>query len=316
MAQTCHEVAHYDAARPFLDQSCIQHMSAPLTKVFDCLEVDLAEEGQSELNILASSVEDWWISQIEGNGYTHITAGEKATSISDHALLIMTMRGVDHALGEHSLLPGEITLAPWDSEETITSFGSFAYMCVYVPRHYINAIGMENIPFGQSINTDSGRGAVLAATMSSLVHGILAQESSDELKTLLPAFTDFALATFSDPTAAARHELRQSRKMRRIVSFLTENFENAELCPEQVACQLGMSRRQLCREFQQIGETYSTYLNSLRLEHARQQLRDRPGRPISHIAFDVGFNSPTVFGRKFKNIYGLTPREFVRNTVK
>ena len=38
------------------------------------------------------------------------------------------------------------------------------------------------------------------------------------------------------------------------------------------------------------------------------------GRTITAIAFDYGFNSPTHFGRVFRAKFGLTPREYRRDT--
>ena len=52
------------------------------------------------------------------------------------------------------------------------------------------------------------------------------------------------------------------------------------------------------------------YLIQCRLQHAANELREKPHRPITEIALESGFNSSqyfaTVFGRRFK----MTPRNY------
>jgi AraC-like DNA-binding protein len=60
------------------------------------------------------------------------------------------------------------------------------------------------------------------------------------------------------------------------------------------------------------GQSFTAYVNNLRLEDAVHQLQDRPDRSISEIAESVGF-TPANFREQFKRQYGMTPTEYKNN---
>jgi len=74
---------------------------------------------------------------------------------------------------------------------------------------------------------------------------------------------------------------------------------------------VGISRRQLNREFERSDETFGARLRALRLAKARELLSADGEMNITQVAYEVGFSSPTLFGRLFKEHFGVTPREFV-----
>ncbi len=56
---------------------------------------------------------------------------------------------------------------------------------------------------------------------------------------------------------------------------------------------------------------FNHFINSYRVDHARRMLLDHDDdRAILAIAFDCGFNSIGTFNRAFKEIVGMSPREF------
>ena len=60
------------------------------------------------------------------------------------------------------------------------------------------------------------------------------------------------------------------------------------------------------------GDSFPSYVNSIRLEEAVRLLRDEPDRPIGDIAETVGFTMAN-FRVAFKQSYGITPAEFRSN---
>jgi len=72
----------------------------------------------------------------------------------------------------------------------------------------------------------------------------------------------------------------------------------------------GASVFHFCKVFHKAtGLTFTDYVARVRLEDARTQLLN-PGRRISEIAYDVGFQSLTQFNRTFKRVFGQSPSEF------
>lgn len=71
-----------------------------------------------------------------------------------------------------------------------------------------------------------------------------------------------------------------------------------------------LSVSQLDRLFsKEFGQTPKQYLDSRRIERAKDQLR-RSSIPIKQLAFDLGFNSLSYFSRWFSAKTGKSPREF------
>ncbi|MCB8976432.1 MAG: AraC family transcriptional regulator [Ardenticatenaceae bacterium] len=57
------------------------------------------------------------------------------------------------------------------------------------------------------------------------------------------------------------------------------------------------------------GESLSTFIRRLRLERAANRLR-QTFDPITDIALDAGYETPTNFGKAFRQQFGQTPTEF------
>lgn len=58
------------------------------------------------------------------------------------------------------------------------------------------------------------------------------------------------------------------------------------------------------------GETLNNFVKRLRIERAASRLLNNPNEPINQIGSICGFNSPSVFCRTFKEIYGVSPLQF------
>jgi AraC family L-rhamnose operon regulatory protein RhaS len=77
-----------------------------------------------------------------------------------------------------------------------------------------------------------------------------------------------------------------------------------------VAVAAGLSESGLRRRFHdEIGKSPAEYVTQQRIERAKQLLRET-SRPITDIAFALGFNSSPYFGAVFKRQTGQTPSQF------
>ena len=56
--------------------------------------------------------------------------------------------------------------------------------------------------------------------------------------------------------------------------------------------------------------SFTQYVNSYRIQHAQQIMRDFPDHKISTIFLDSGFTNETTFFRAFKAITGMTPKDW------
>jgi DNA-binding response OmpR family regulator len=104
------------------------------------------------------------------------------------------------------------------------------------------------------------------------------------------------------------------RFLERVLSLLEENMGNADFDVDAFSKGIGLSRTHLHRKLTAItGEAPNELIRSIRLKRAAILLQQQHGN-ISEIAYAVGFNSLNYFTKCFKEYYGLTPSEYIRNS--
>lgn len=97
---------------------------------------------------------------------------------------------------------------------------------------------------------------------------------------------------------------------RDVQSYLENNYQDIALSSKSVAMTFHVSVPYLNRIFKQkTGESISSYLKKLRLEHARTLLLDT-GKPVEVIARSVGFENTKYFYSLFKAEYGISPNSY------
>ena len=96
-----------------------------------------------------------------------------------------------------------------------------------------------------------------------------------------------------------------------IVDYLTENYsENFSMA--ELSTRLGMTESSFSRYFRRaMGNSFTDFVNRLRINRACQLLMETD-RYITNVCYDVGFNNVANFNRRFREIKGLTPKEFRR----
>ena len=58
------------------------------------------------------------------------------------------------------------------------------------------------------------------------------------------------------------------------------------------------------------GETIGAFVARVPIERAATLLSARPDRPVTDIALETGFASPSSFSRAFREAYGVSPTEW------
>lgn len=109
---------------------------------------------------------------------------------------------------------------------------------------------------------------------------------------------------------AARADQRQSvERLKRLLDRIHAEW-NTDLTLASLAKTEYLSPSYLSRFFQKhLHTSFSRYLNELRLRHAAQMLIQTT-HSVTHIAYDCGFHTPSVFIEAFKQQYGQTPGRF------
>lgn len=110
-----------------------------------------------------------------------------------------------------------------------------------------------------------------------------------------------------DRVPAAKPSTRQELLRRLEVGReFIHSYANGPLSLNTVARQACLSRYHFHRLFTQVfGKTPHSYLTGVRLSRAHSLLRS--GLTVEQVCADVGFSSPSSFGRLFRGQYGVSP---------
>ncbi|MBD2752345.1 ATP-binding protein [Spirosoma validum] len=98
--------------------------------------------------------------------------------------------------------------------------------------------------------------------------------------------------------------------LERIYTLLEINLDNPRVGVEWLADQVAMDRKTLYRKLQSKLQLSPTELiRTYRLRRGSELLRS--GKTVTETAYSVGFESVTYFGQCFKEVYQMTPTEFI-----
>ncbi|MBE9107174.1 helix-turn-helix transcriptional regulator, partial [Nostoc cf. edaphicum LEGE 07299] len=102
-----------------------------------------------------------------------------------------------------------------------------------------------------------------------------------------------------------------NHKLQQAIDYIQAHLAE-DVSLEAIATELGMSQYYFARLFKQsIGYSPYQYLIKCRIECA-QKLMIQGQQNIANVAMQVGFASQSQFGRHFKRITGVTPKQFGR----
>ena len=92
--------------------------------------------------------------------------------------------------------------------------------------------------------------------------------------------------------------------------YIQQNFQNENISLNTVAASVNLSPNHFSTIFsQELGQTFIEYLTSVRMEKAKELLRNSNMR-TAEIAFAVGYRDSHYFSYIFKKTQECTPREY------
>lgn len=95
-----------------------------------------------------------------------------------------------------------------------------------------------------------------------------------------------------------------------ILSYLAKKYADAALSLEMAISELGINRNKINDILkEEVGLTFSAYLNHLRLAEAERLLAEGKTN-ISEIAYSVGYSNVSYFNKLFKKQFGCAPTQY------
>ncbi|MCJ2081135.1 helix-turn-helix domain-containing protein [Methylobacterium sp. J-090] len=124
---------------------------------------------------------------------------------------------------------------------------------------------------------------------------------------------DLIVAGLADRLAReAPKPLHGTLVVQRAKAYIEANISDGTLDPPHLAAAMGVSLRRLQELFHEQGRHISAWIWERRLETAARCLADPKSRhvQIANLAYDCGFSSQSHFSRRFKDRFGMTPRDY------
>lgn len=115
----------------------------------------------------------------------------------------------------------------------------------------------------------------------------------------LVAYRQLTLEPFKDKEKAS------------VLRFIATNYADQGLDLEGVVAGTGANRNKVNELLKaELGMTFTSYLNKLRLTEAARLLAEQNSAAVAEIAYSVGYGNVSYFNRLFKEEYGCTPKAF------
>ena len=115
----------------------------------------------------------------------------------------------------------------------------------------------------------------------------------------LVAYRQLTLEPFKDKEKAS------------VLRFIATNYTDQGLDLDGVVAGTGANRNKVNEVLKaELGMTFTSYLNKLRLTEAARLLAEKNSAAVAEIAYSVGYGNVSYFNRLFKEEYGCTPKAF------
>lgn len=118
-----------------------------------------------------------------------------------------------------------------------------------------------------------------------------------------------ALVRSSDMTQVTKGNNLRDFYIKEAISFIEQNFQN-EITVEDIAASCGLNRSYFGKIFHEnMGKSPQAFLISYRMIKATELLK-LTNLSIADIGNAVGYSNQLHFSRAFKNVYGISPRQW------
>lgn len=104
------------------------------------------------------------------------------------------------------------------------------------------------------------------------------------------------------------------RLIQKAVSLIEEHIADSSYSVVSLSSDLGLTRGHLYKKLKFItGKSPLDFIHTIRVKRGRQLL-DKSGMQVAEIAYAVGYNSPKIFSKYFKDEFGVTPSEYLKSS--
>ena len=104
-----------------------------------------------------------------------------------------------------------------------------------------------------------------------------------------------------------------SKLMERVMKVVNSNISNAELNVDFIAREVGLSRVHFYRKMKTLtNQSPHNFIRNIRMKQAAR-LFDAGHQNINDVMYAVGFSNTSSFSTAFKAVYGVSPRDYIKD---
>ncbi len=253
------------------------------------------------------------------------TAARAASADEAFVLMSVQLRGrtvVRQDSMEADLRPGSIAFYDTTRPYTLTLPADFDQIVMHLPHAALEravpggldcmarCIGAAN-PFAQALVAIAPQLMHLTATLPPALVERTAAAAQELIALALASLTQVGSGNAAPRLATTgRLGARSDALVWRARDVMGRRLHQADLTPAAVAAEVGVSLRRLQEAFQAQGCTVADTLWDMRLEMARALLGAAARVSIGGVAQRAGFVDPAHFSHRFRQRYGLSPRDY------
>ncbi|SDN20583.1 AraC-type DNA-binding protein [Methylobacterium phyllostachyos] len=186
-------------------------------------------------------------------------------------------------------------------------------LCLEVPRERLERVlGPASLFTSLEIGADLPS-SVLASTFLRDLVEVHPQLESDGVDRMASIAVDLIVASIAERIARdVPQPMNATLLLQRAKAFIAANLHDHALDPRHLAVAMGVSLRRLQEVFHEAGQHIAEYIWRLRLDLAAKRLADPACAhlAVGLLAYGCGFVSQAHFSRRFKDHFGVTPREY------
>ncbi len=217
----------------------------------------------------------------------------------------------EYDLGEYIFPPGEIVVMNPEVVHTGSSLHNvpLSYRMFYIDRSVFSRVMPDHRrkPYFPDVRIRHSEWALILLNLHKLLEGgeYNRLESQTLFETTISDFTE----QISSP--GIDYQLGfESKAVKKIKAYIQENYKE-DISIEDLVQVSHLNRHYLIRIFKKsVGIPPHTYLNQIRIEHARELLKS--GMPAADVAVDLSFSDQSHLTRHFKRITGITPKKYAK----
>lgn len=165
---------------------------------------------------------------------------------------------------------------------------------------------------GMTVNGDLPSATLARSFLCDLIR-LGDQLTPDAAERMATISTDLIVASIAERMALEPPKsLQATTTVQHAKAYIDAHLSDPELNSTQIAAAVRVSVRYLQERFREHGRDVATWIWERRLETAAQRLSDPAclHQPLGLLAYGCGFTSQAHFSRRFRDRFGMTPREY------